>query len=248
MSLFSKLRNGLPQQVQRPGLPSGRGRTSSVTSAVKPDHVQIKPAFVAHPGRLSNGLKEFLWQLDGIGRGQLLDLGTAWHTTITFFLERDFKVYTENLLTSWKEFLDAEEKRTKAMPPDPDRAGMTGEARAERFLDSTLQYPAESFDAVLAWDLLDYLDSELVARLTARLSTLVRDGGVVLAIFHARKPESFHRYRVSDSQHLELIPAQCPFAPQRVYQNREISNLFSMFRSSKIFVGRDQLREGLFVK
>ena len=49
-------------------------------------------------------------------------------------------------------------------------------------------------------------------------------------------------------QHLELIPASCPFAAQHVYQNREISNLFSRFRSSKMFVGRDQLREGLFSK
>ena len=62
------------------------------------------------------------------------------------------------------------------------------------------------------------------------------------------KPETFHRYRVLDAQNLELIPASCPFVPQRVFQNREISNLFSRYRSSKTFVGRDQLREGLFVK
>jgi hypothetical protein len=53
---------------------------------------------------------------------------------------------------------------------------------------------------------------------------------------------------VLDAQNLELIPASCPFVPQRVFQNREISNLFCRFRSSKTFVGRDQLREGLFVK
>jgi len=27
--------------------------------------------------RVSNGLKEFLWNLDGLGRGTLLDLGPA---------------------------------------------------------------------------------------------------------------------------------------------------------------------------
>jgi len=50
--------------------------------------------------RLSNGLKEFLCQLDGIGRGHLLDLGPARQTTITFFIERGFKVYTEDLLAT----------------------------------------------------------------------------------------------------------------------------------------------------
>ena len=30
--------------------------------------------------RVSNGLKELLWNLDGLGRGSLLDLGPAWQT------------------------------------------------------------------------------------------------------------------------------------------------------------------------
>ncbi len=111
-----------------------------------------------------------------------------------------------------------------------------------------MEYPNETFDGVLLWDLLDYLDSDLATRLVKRLTSLVRDGGVVLGIFHMRKPEAFHRYCVLDSQHLELIPGSRPFAPQHVYQNREISNLFSRYRSSKMFVSRDQFREGLFIK
>ena len=166
----------------------------------------------------------------------------------TFFIERGFKVYTENLLTSWKNFLDADELSLSKLPPDADRPDMSPTALADRFLRDTLEQPNDSFDAVLLWDLLDYLDADLVSRLVKRLSLLVRDGGVVLAIFHARKPEAFHRYRILDAQNLELVPAPCPFAPQRVYQNREISNLFQGFRSSKSFVGRDQLREGLFIK
>ncbi|MBZ5643887.1 MAG: class I SAM-dependent methyltransferase [Acidobacteriia bacterium] len=200
------------------------------------------------PGRLSNGLKEFLFQLDGIGRGHLLDMGPARQTTLNFFIERGFKVYTDDLLMTWKIFLDADEQRKKELAPDADRSLMTPAARAERFLETTLQYPEGTFDAVLLWDILDYLDTELMTRLAARLTSLVREGGVVFAIFHARKPEMFHRYRVMDAQNLELIPATSPFAPQRVFQNREISDLFRRYRSSKTFVGRDQLREGLFVK
>ena len=198
--------------------------------------------------RQSNGLKEFLWQLDGIGRGHLLDFGPARQSTPNFFIERGFKVYTEDLLMTWKIFLDAEEQRKSGLAADADRSDMTPPARAERFLESTLLHPEGMFDAVLMWDILDYLDVDLMNRLAARVTSLVRDGGVVFAIFHARKPESFHRYRVLDAQNLELIPASCPFEPQRVFQNREISNLFCRYRSSKTFVGRDQLREGLFVK
>ena len=206
------------------------------------------PGAVARNARLSNGLKEFLWQLDGIGHGHLLDMGPARQTTITFFIERGYKVYTEDLLTTWKNFLDSDEERKRVLPMDADRSEFAPAVRAERFLQSTLQYPEESFDAILMWDILDYLDTELMTKLAARVTSLVRDGGVLFAIFHARKPEAFHRYRVLDGQNLELIAASCPFAPQRVFQNREISNLFCRYRSSKTFVGRDQLREGLFVK
>ena len=32
--------------------------------------------------RISNGLKEFLWQLQGIGKGSLLDVGPVWGSTV----------------------------------------------------------------------------------------------------------------------------------------------------------------------
>jgi hypothetical protein len=39
-----------------------------------------------------------------------------------------------------------------------------------------------------------------------------------------------------------ILPAQKPL------QNREIQELFGRFRTVKSFVGRDQLRENLFIK
>jgi hypothetical protein len=252
MGLFDKLRTGSGQNVPRPALTSARGRVATAAAALPMNVTKAgpgsNPSIVPRALRLSNGLKEFLCQLDGIGRGHLLDLGSARQTTITFFIERGFKVYTEDLLVTWKIFLDAEEKQWRELPPGAAGLEMTPAARAERFLETTLGHPPDTFDAVLIWDLLDYLDGDLVSRLLARITSLVRDGGVAFAIFHNRKPQAFHRYRVVDAQNLELIPAPCPFAPQRVFQNREISGLFWRFHSSKMFVGRDQLREGLFVK
>jgi hypothetical protein len=248
MSLFSKLRpNNVPVLPRTGGAPA-RGHVTTVVASPAAKVLQAGSGVVPRAARLSNGLKEFLFQLDGIGRGHLLDLGSARQTTITFFIDRGFKVYTEDLLMTWKHFLDADEKRIRELGPDADRTEMMPAARAERFLETTLKYPQDTFDAVLVWDLLDYLDADLVSRLVARLTSLIRDGGVALAIFHTRKPEVFHRYRVVDAQNLELVSGPCPFAPQRVYQNREISDLFRRYRTSKTFVGRDQLREGLFVK
>jgi hypothetical protein len=248
MNFFSKSRPGQgPAMPQRPALP---GNMHPSTVATANGRTPTPPASGAAQvsGRQSNGLKEFLWQLDGIGHGHLLDLGPARQTTITFFIERGFKVYTEDLLATWQYFLEDDSQRVKALPAGADRSHLTPEARATRFLESTMLYPDDTFDAVLMWDILDYLDNDLMTKVAARITSMVRDGGVVFAMFHARKPILFHRYRVLDGHNLELIPATCPFQPQRVFQNREISNLFSRCRSSKMFVGRDQLREGLFVK
>jgi len=199
-------------------------------------------------GRLSNGLKDFLWHLNGIEHGNLLDLGPVWQSTVSFFVQRGFKVYTEDLLGAWKDFLRVEEERLRDLPPGENATEMMPAPRAERFLRGTVQYPHETFDAVLVWDLLDYLDKDLVTRLVDRLAELLKPGGVVLALFHSRKPEGFHRYRVLDGQHLELLPVSTLVQAQRTYQNREIQDLFNRFHSSKTFVGRDQLREGLFIK
>jgi len=248
MDFFNKLRPGqvpaLPPKHSSPGTIHSTARVAVASSATPPPTTGAQ----TKSGRQSNGLKEFLWQLQGIGHGHLLDLGPARQTTITFFIERGFKVYTEDLLATWQYFLEEDLLQAKKLPADADKSGMTPEARAKRFLDTTLLYPDDTFDAVLLWDMLDYLDNDLMTKLATRITSLVRDGGVVFAMFHQKKPVVFHRYRVLDAQSLELIPASCPFQPQRVFQNREITNLFSRFRTSKMFVGRDQIREGLFVK
>ena len=101
---------------------------------------------------------------------------------------------------------------------------------------------------MLLWDLLDYLEPALVKQMVANLAELLRPGGVILAMFHSKKPEGFQRYRVADSNTLQVISTAVICPAQKVYQNREIQDLFSRFRTMKSFVGRDQLRETLFIK
>lgn len=206
------------------------------------------PAPQLESNRLSNGLKELLWNLDGLERGSLLDLGPAWQTTLSFFIERGFRVSSEDILRAWKTFLSAEEARLKQDFAAGETLEMTPSARAARFLKENLQYSRSSFDAVLLWDLLDYLEQALVKQVVASLTELLRPGGVVFAMFHSKKPEGFQRYRVVDSNTLQMVPTAVICPALRVYQNREIQDLFGRYRTMKSFIGRDQLRETLFVK
>src|SRR6266568_1457512 len=211
MSFLNKLGIGIgvgsetSRDISRPALSGARARTPGGTAAAAGAGSARAPD-PRESTRVSNGLKEFLWNLDGLGRGTLLDLGPAWQTTLSFFIERGFRVSSEDILRGWKAFLTDDEKRLREDADARDKLDMTPSGRARRFLAENLQYPRATFDAVLLWDLLDYLEP------------------------------------------LQVISSAVICPAQKVYQNREIQDLFGRFRTMKSFVGRDQLRETLFIK
>jgi hypothetical protein len=200
--------------------------------------------------RTSNGLKEFLWLMSDVSHARVLDLGPVWQATVNFFLEKGYRISTEDLLGTWKEFVSTEEERLRETPINEDgySARLSASALADKFLETALQYQGDSFHGVLGWDLFDYFDAAVSTRIMDRLFDILHPGGAVLALFHSRPPERFHRYRIIDAQTVELLPASTLAVHARVFQNREILDLFQKFRSSKTFVGRDQVREGLFLK
>ena len=195
--------------------------------------------------RRSNGLKDFLWLMPEDPQGRLLDLGPVSQATVTFFTDRGFRVSTEDLLRGWSEFESAEsaERRSRGETSAPDTA-----AFAKAFLETSLRFDPGSFHGVLVWDLFDYLDGDLLEPLAGRLHAILAPGGVLLAAFHDSMEIAPAHYRVYDAETIELIPARRPQTARRVFQNREILALFAGFRSSRTYVGRDHLREALFLK
>ena len=249
MGLLNKLGQAIGAHAVKESdraLPSGR-HSSNGNGGVAATRTHREPK-MPELTRGSNGLKEFLWNLDGLGRGTLLDLGPAWQTTLSFFIERGFRVTSEDILRGWSDFLMQEEKKLKGAMTAEDYAERTPETLAKRFLNDNLQYGPGTFDAMLLWDTLDYLEPKLAKETVAHLTELVRPGGVVFALFHSKKPPGFQRYRVVDTTSLQVLEAKTIFPAQRLYQNREIQELFGRFRTMKSYVSRDQLRETLFIK
>lgn len=198
--------------------------------------------------RISNALKEFLWLLSDVNRPRILDLGAVSQATLNFFIEKGFRVSTEDMLHEWKDFLVSEEERLRTAPVGEETERLSLPALAEKFIATELDYPEQSVHGVLLWDLLDYYDPAVVPAFMSRLYNMLHPGGTVLALFHSRPAERFHRYRIMDGQTIELLPAPTLAVHAHVFQNREILDLFGKFRSSKTFVGRDQVREALFIK
>src|SRR5882762_6038705 len=105
MSFLHKLglgmANGMSRGVSLPAHSNANSRSRTPGVPISPVGAARVPES-PESTRVSNGLKELLWNLDGLGRGTLLDLGPAWQTTLSFFIERGFRVSSEDLLRGKK--------------------------------------------------------------------------------------------------------------------------------------------------
>src|SRR5271156_6538426 len=136
MGLLNKLGIAIGAQTPRGSarsLPPGRNGNHAHPGAVAAG--PHREPQMQETTRVSNGLKELLWNLDGLGRGTLLDLGPAWQTTLSFFIERGFRVSSEDILREWKDFLNEEEVRLHQPGVVSDTVDMTPTGRAARFLE-----------------------------------------------------------------------------------------------------------------
>src|SRR6202021_2269174 len=101
--------------------------------------------------RISNGLKEFLQHLEDEKTPRILDLGQVSQATLNFFIEKGYRVTTEDSLRSWKEFLSAEEEGLRLAPVGNGQQKISQAYLAEKFLETGLRYGGEGFPAVFPW-------------------------------------------------------------------------------------------------
>jgi SAM-dependent methyltransferase len=185
----------------------------------------------------------------------VLDIGATSATNIRLFTERGHRIYSEDLL----------EASTDPGLRGHDEQGLPV-LDSKKFLEENLVYPTGQFDVVFCWNLADYMDESLVKPVVARLWTVMKPGGMLLAFFHTREagPDApCFRYHISGKDTLEMqamSPKQGqrkdpvnaagsrPFTLQRVFNNRHIENLFRDFGSIKFFLSRDNIREVLVVR
>jgi SAM-dependent methyltransferase len=187
------------------------------------------------------GLGELVRSLTSTGEEKLsvLDLGPTSPANIAFLTELGLRVYNEDILRESQNPSYLAKQEDGSMQVDPTA-----------FFAENLNYPAGRFDAVLFWDVGDYLPEALVKPLIERLETVLKPKGNLLAFFHTKDagPESLYsRHHIVKQDTLELEPIQ-GFRLQRIFNNRHIENLFKDFASRKFFLGRDNIREVLMVR
>jgi SAM-dependent methyltransferase len=189
--------------------------------------------------RRSTGFTEFTRTLSGFENLAVLDLGSTSSANIAFLTGFGGRVYNEDLLRASqdKNFLSKQQDGTEKLDP-------------QKFFAENLDHPEARFDAILAWDIPDYLDEVLVKPMVERIHKILKPKGVLLAFFHTKDagPEApFHRYHITDRETLLLEPGP-DYRLQRVFNNRHVENLFKDFASLKFFLARDNVREILVVR
>ena len=189
--------------------------------------------------RRSSGLQEFVRALGKDEGLRVLDMGPTSPTNIARLTEQGQKVHNEDILLG-------------SMDPAFQSTTQDGKQTidVEKFLAENLRHERHMFDAVLCWDVPDYLNEALVKPMVERLHHITKPGGVLLAFFHTRDagPEApYYRYHMVGTDTLELQKGP-RFRLQRVFNNRHIESLFKDFSSLKFFLAKDNVREVLVVR
>ena len=209
--------------------------TAAVGTLAAPVHA---PGTLRH----SNGLRDFLNGWDKVEGRRVLDLGCTSSANLSFFTTHGHNIHSDDLLHETAQ-------PVYFHPPAEDPAA-PAVFDADAWLDANLAFPVQRFDAVLLWDLVDYMPEPLVRPLLERLTLILKPGGTILSYFHTRDAGAeapFFRYHIHDRETLEMRVAAA-YRLQRIFNNRHIENLFRGFRSVKFFLARDNLREVLATK
>jgi len=146
------------------------------------------------PGLRCQALKELLGVLRPGARHAVLDLGPPLAANVQYLAALSCRVRIADLHRSLS--LESVESRR------PEAVG----ALLDRLLPLA---PGERFDALLAWDVFDYLDRGEAAALAKRLVALLRPGGLLMALFttERRTEAASRRYIIADADHLRHRPA-----------------------------------------
>jgi len=175
----------------------------------------------------------------GEAKLSVLDLGPTTPANIAFITGLGARVYNQDILHDSQDPDYLVKQEDGSMQIDP-----------AKFFSENLNYPAGHFDAILCWDVADYLPEPLVKPLVERLQTMLKAKGNLLAFFHTKDAGAesrYSRHHIVQQDMLELEPIE-GFRLQRIFNNRHIENLFKDFASRKFFLGRDNIREVLLVR
>jgi hypothetical protein len=156
----------------------------------------------------------------------VLDLGPARPENVAFFARLPCRLHVEDL------YRTLAGRRGAGLP------------------DDILQLPLETrLDAVLAWDLFDYLDADLLRALAPRLADLCRPGALLFALvsYLGTIPDRPLDFRLGDGDLLLYGPSPRR-RPGPRHAARELEKLLAGFQFQSSYLLRNGYQEFLLTR
>ena len=214
-------------------------RTDSETSSTSAGQ-SAKPARApAHASYQTSILKDFIAAVTRKGNPVVLDLGPVIGSNIEFFLNLGIKVYMEDFLAAYsnpKYSILVDDKMT---------------LNEQQFFSENFDYADQFFDGLICWDFLSYLEPKFARIFVDRISAKMKPDSLVLGFFRTQKtaaPAPLNKYRISSESFLEYIPLDRMMEIKKVYQTRDVTQLFTEFNSQKFYLLKHQVLEVLLRK
>ncbi|MGJ5818036.1 hypothetical protein [Paludibaculum fermentans] len=166
---------------------------------------------------------------------QILDLGGLNQANLDFVTGLGHRLYAEDIVKACDAFFSKQEFATKHFDSH----------RIAQFIDETFDFPDQSSDGALVWDVLQFLPNPIAQAVLDRLYRILAPDSFLLAFFHpesggpAAKP---HSCRIIDARHLMFMPRESARTIE-LYTTRSIERFFHQFASVKFFLTRENLQE-----
>jgi hypothetical protein len=182
----------------------------------------------------SLGLAALLAGIANRSKLEVLDLGPAVGSNIEYMSRYGCKLYIEDFYGAL----------ISGFSSGGERLGPVFFAHYLAFPDGT------RFNAVVAWDLFNYLDRKELVALSSYLAQYCEPGAQLLALISIAKqiPQQPHRFKIVDADHLAYERQSAAERPCPRYAPAELSDLMRGFQLDRTFLMRHGVQEYLFTR
>ncbi|HEV8702982.1 MAG TPA: class I SAM-dependent methyltransferase [Candidatus Polarisedimenticolia bacterium] len=129
--------------------------------------------------------------------------------------------------------------------------GPLGPPTRNAALPTRFDYPDETFDAIVAWDIFNYYEAGTMRLMASEARRILRPGGLLFGYFHARRPDgpdTPRRYRILDEGRVARDDQPGPPLSRHVYQNRDLEKMFAGLTIVELYFLKNSTRELLMEK
>jgi hypothetical protein len=200
--------------------------------------------------RFGRALEGLVGRLQRLPHPSLLDLGFTCGANIDFFVRLGCRVHVDDYtatLMSRPAAAPVEEK--KASRPEPRKAGAKKKASRPRL--PPVEHETGGFQAVLCWDIFDYLSQEETVLMAREVRRVTAPGGFLLGIFGPSRTGETRpplRFRIKEAGRVQAEKVEGPLLRPHHLANRDINKLFPDFEIAQTVLLRNGSREMLLQK